>query len=107
MPYFALLYDTVDNFGERRLPYREAHLAQIDEAYQSGHLVLAGALKRDMRSEPVEGPAAPGALLVFRVDDAASVEAFAKNDPYVINGLVTRWHVHEWAVVVGKHAVPR
>jgi hypothetical protein len=25
--YFALLYDVVDDFVERRAPYREAHLA--------------------------------------------------------------------------------
>jgi len=28
-------------------------------------------------------------------------EAFASQDPYVVNGLVSRWHVHPWAVAVG------
>jgi hypothetical protein len=32
-------------------------------------------------------------------------ENFAKADPYVINGLVKRWHVREWATVVGAAAV--
>jgi uncharacterized protein YciI len=96
MPYFALFYDTVDNFVERRQPYRQSHLSQIDAAYADGRLVLAGALK----------PAA-GALLIFRVDDQADVEHFARTDPYVTSGLVTSWRVHEWAVVVGDHAVPR
>jgi uncharacterized protein YciI len=95
MPYFALFYDTVDNFVERRQPYRPSHLTHIDTAYTAGRLVLAGALKPS------------GALLVFRVDDAAEVEQFARTDPYVTSGLVTRWRVHEWAVVVGDHAVPR
>src|SRR5689334_8988493 len=57
MPYFALFYDTVDNFVERRQPHRQSHLSQIDAAYADGRLVLAGALK----------PSA-GALLIFRVD---------------------------------------
>ena len=96
MPYFALFYDTVDNFVERRQPHREAHLAMIDDAYRSGTLVLAGALK----------PAA-GALLVFHAEDPSVVERFAQQDPYVANGLVKHWRVHEWAVVVGEHAVPR
>src|SRR5437016_4048883 len=29
MPYFVLLYDVVDNFVERRQPYRQAHLARV------------------------------------------------------------------------------
>ena len=87
--YFALFYDTVENFVERRQPYREAHLAQVREAHQAGRLLLAGAFKP-----------ADGALLVFRSDSAADVETFAKRDPYVTNGLV-KWRVREWTVVVG------
>jgi uncharacterized protein len=90
MPYFALFYDTVDNFAERRQPYREAHLALVDEAHRDGRLVLAGALKP-----------ADGALLVFRAPDVHAVEQFARTDPYVTNGLVTRWEVRAWTVVVG------
>jgi uncharacterized protein len=95
MPYYALFYDTVDNFVERRQPHRQAHLALIDAAYRDGRIVLAGALKPS------------GALIVFRTDDVAEVERFATLDPYVANGLVSDWRVREWAVVVGDHAVPR
>jgi uncharacterized protein len=95
MTYFALQYDTVDDFLERRLPFRQAHLAQIDQAYADNRIVLAGALKPS------------GALLIFRADARSDVERFVKNDPYVINGLVTSWSIREWAVVVGEHAVPR
>ena len=35
---------------------------------------------------------------------AEVAEAFAKTDPYVLNGLVTRWHVREWTTVVGESA---
>jgi uncharacterized protein len=96
MPYFALFYDTVNDFIERRQPYRQSHLALVDEAYRNGSLVLAGALKP-----------ADGALLVFHTDDVGAVESFARSDPYVTNGLVTSWRVREWAVVVGGGAVPR
>ena len=96
MPYFVLIYDTVANFVERRQPHREAHLALVDAAHRDGSLVLAGALKP-----------ADGALLLFRTDDMAAVEAFARRDPYVINGLVTSWRVREWNVVVGEGAIPR
>ena len=95
MPHFALFYDTVDNFVERRQPHRQAHLAQIDAAYAEGRLLLAGALKPS------------GALLIFRANEASDVERFVHADPYVTNGLITAWRIHEWSVVVGEHAVPR
>jgi len=31
-------------------------------------------------------------------------ESFARNDPYVINGLVTHWEVRRWNTVVGATA---
>jgi uncharacterized protein len=94
MPYFALFYDTVDDFIERRRTYREQHLALVDAAHHSGQLLLAGALKP-----------ADGALLVFRAPDVADVERFVGSDPYVTNGLVKSWRIREWAVVIGAGAV--
>jgi uncharacterized protein len=38
---------------------------------------------------------------VFQGDDPSVAERFAKNDPYVKNGLVTRWRVRPWTVVIG------
>lgn len=31
-------------------------------------------------------------------------EAFARADPYVKNGLVTRWHVRKWTTVAGENS---
>jgi uncharacterized protein YciI len=89
--YFALLYDVVDGFVERRAPYREAHLRLAQEARGRGELLLAGAL----------GMPPDRALLVFRANDSSTADAFARADPYVVNGLVTRWEVQPWAVVIG------
>ena len=88
--YFALFYDTVENFAERRQPYRQEHLALVEQAHREGRLLMAGALKP-----------ADGALLIFKTDSAAEVEAFARNDPYVARGLVKDWRVREWTVVIG------
>jgi hypothetical protein len=41
------------------------------------------------------------------VPDRAVVEAFARRDPYVINGFVTRWDVRSWAVVIGGEEAGR
>lgn len=91
--YFALVYDYVPDYFDRRKPHREAHLAGARRAAEEGWLVLGGAFN--------DSP--PGALLVFEAEDAARVEAFAKSDPYIINGVVTAWRVREWNVVAGRN----
>jgi uncharacterized protein YciI len=95
--YFALFYEVVDDFVARRAEFRSEHLRFAEEAHRRGEIVLAGAL-----AEPVDR-----ALLVFRVADKQIVEEFARNDPYVTNGLVTRWEVRPWTVVVGGKEDPR
>ena len=92
MPYHALLYDFVDDFMTRRTPFREEHLRLARDSYTRGELVLAGAL--------TDAPA--GALLVFNCADATIVENFARNDPYVKNGVAKSWKVRPWTVVVGN-----
>jgi uncharacterized protein len=92
MAYFALFYEAVDDFIARRAPFREEHLRLAREAQARGELLLAGAL--------AEFPAA--ALLVFQSSGPEAAESFAYNDPYVKNGLITRWKVRPWNVVVGN-----
>jgi uncharacterized protein YciI len=89
--HYALFYETVENYVERRAPYRAEHLAYAEAAHQRGELVLGGAL-----GDPVDG-----ALLVFRGEMPAVAESFAKGDPYVRNGCVTKWTVRPWTVVAG------
>jgi uncharacterized protein YciI len=91
MKYFVLFYDIVDDYITRRAQYREEHLRLAGEAHARGELVMAGAL-----SEPSDR-----ALLVFRAPDPSVAEDFARNDPYVKNGLVTKWQVRLWNVVFG------
>jgi uncharacterized protein len=94
MGYYALFYEVVDNFVERRGPFREEHLRLANAANHRGELVLAGAL-----AEPADG-----ALIIFRGDDPTAASSFAENDPYVLNGLVKHWEVRPWTVVVGSEA---
>jgi uncharacterized protein YciI len=90
MRYFALFYDVIDGFVEKRMPFREEHLRLVREAHARGEIVIAGAL-----GDPPEG-----ALLVFRGPSRAVAEEFAGRDPYVRQGLVAGWKVKPWAVVV-------
>jgi uncharacterized protein YciI/heme-degrading monooxygenase HmoA len=94
MNYYALIYEVVDDYVARRTEFREQHLRVARAARERAELVLAGAF------DPVDR-----ALLVFRVDDKEKVEDFARKDPYVVNGLVKKWEVRLWRVVVG-HETP-
>src|SRR6266478_3683795 len=92
MNYYALFYELVDDMVTRRVPFREEHLRLARESRERGELVLAGAL-----TEPIDR-----ALLVFNVDDKSKVEAFAREDPSVLNGLAKKWEIRPWNVVVGN-----
>jgi uncharacterized protein YciI len=89
--HYLLFYDVGENYAERRLAFRAAHLRHAREAVARGELVLGGAL-----ANPVDG-----AVLLFCSSSPAVAEAFAACDPYVMNGLVTSWRVREWTTVVG------
>ncbi|HEY5616444.1 MAG TPA: YciI-like protein [Vicinamibacterales bacterium] len=92
--HYLLFYDVVDDYVNRRAPYRAMHIALARQAVARGELVLGGAL-----ADPPDG-----AVLVFRGSSPQVAESFAKNDPYVKNGLVTKWRVREWTTVVGPGA---
>jgi uncharacterized protein YciI len=91
MKYFALQYEVVDGFLEKRAPFRDAHLRLVRAAHARGEIFMAGAV----------GDPPAGAWLVFRGTSADAAEEFAREDPYVINGLVTRWQAGTWHLVVG------
>jgi hypothetical protein len=92
--HYLLFYDTVENYAEKRVPFRAAHLEYARAAVMRGELILGGAL-----ADPVDG-----AVLLFEGSSPAVAESFAANDPYVRNGLIKSWRVREWTTVVGPQA---
>ncbi|NND05557.1 MAG: hypothetical protein HKN87_04185 [Saprospiraceae bacterium] len=90
MAYYILFYETVENYIERRALFRKEHLGLAQESAEKGQMVLGGAY-----AEPADG-----AAIVFKGDDASVAEQFAINDPYVKNGLISKWWVREWTVVI-------
>jgi uncharacterized protein YciI len=86
--YTVVLYEYVDNMLERRKPYREAHLARLDEAKARGELLNAGAFGD-----------ADSAVLDFAPGLEAVAQAFADGDPYVLADLVPSRRVTTWNVV--------
>ena len=68
-----------------------AHLAHSNELHKQGTLLMAGAFL-DNPEEPVS------TMGIFPTREAA--EEYAKGDPFVLNGLVTKWHIREWANIL-------
>ena len=93
MKHFLLFYEVSSDYLERRPQFRSP------QARMGG--AGAGRDRRRRyacRSAGRRGADVPGRGPIGR-------RAFAQADPYVANGLVTRWYVREWTTVVGDLAV--
>ncbi|RKP52525.1 YciI-like protein [Trinickia fusca] len=89
-----LFYEVAPDYLERRGQFRAEHLTYAWQAVARGELVLGGAL-----ADPVDG-----SLLLFDCESPDVLEQFARNDPYVRNGVVTGWKIRPWTTVVGPQA---
>ncbi|KPZ67647.1 MULTISPECIES: YciI-like protein [unclassified Shewanella] len=94
--YFLLTYDVVSDYISRRETYRDEHIKLALSAVERGELLLGGAL-----TEPSDG-----AVLLFKGSSPDIAEKFAKQDPYVLNGLVKNWKVRAWSIVLGAGVSP-
>ncbi|MDT0677986.1 YciI-like protein [Autumnicola musiva] len=92
MNYYILRYQLQENYLEERGKYRNEHLNLAKEAAQTGTIILAGAL---------DNPA-DEAVFVFRAENDEAAKTFAETDPYVKNGLVKKWSIRKWNVVIGN-----
>ena len=90
--YTLLTLTYVDGMMEKRGPYREAHLAGAKKGFEEGTIAMAGAL-----TDPVDT-----GVFVFKNVDEAHVEAFVKADAYYKAGLVPKYTIRNWMVVVGN-----
>jgi uncharacterized protein YciI len=98
MKHFVLFYDYPADFRDLRAPYRPAHVALANASSARDELQIGGAFTTD---DP------PLGMLLFKAETASVAEDFAKNDPYVQNGVVLSWRVREWMTVVGAGALTK
>ncbi len=92
--HYLMTYDLSPDYLERRGQFRAEHLRLAWESHERGEMVLGGAL-----AEPADT-----AVILFQGDSPEAAMRFAAADPYVKNGLVSRWRVRLWTTVVGKDA---
>ncbi|KAK9815872.1 hypothetical protein WJX72_011037 [[Myrmecia] bisecta] len=89
--FHILHYEYVSDILEKRGPHREAHLAAARKQAESGKIFLAGAV-----ADPVDS-----AIFVWKDATKDEIAAFVKDDPYVKAGLVPKWSIRPYMVVVG------
>ena len=92
--HYLMFYDYTADYLVRRGEFRASHLKLAWESHERDELVLGGAY-----DDPADG-----AALLFKCESPDVAERFAKVDPYVRNGLVTRWRIRRWNTVVGSAA---
>lgn len=93
--HYLLFYEKAPDHAVREPAHTAAHRAHVFAAVDRGELILGGPL-----GDPVDG----ANVLLFQADSPDVVKVFAEADPYVQNGIVTRWRVRKWETVVGKDA---
>jgi uncharacterized protein len=86
---YVLLYESAENVAGNAPPHFPAHKQRLDEFHRRGDLLMVGTFG---------DPQTQGSMSVFRSREAA--ERFAKDDPFVVNGVVRRWEVRDWDEVL-------
>ena len=91
MTIFAVTYRYTDDIATRD-SVRAEHRDYLRGLADRGLLLLSG---------PYGADEVPGALLLFRADDKAQIDALVKKDPFTANKVVAETRVAEWEPVVG------
>jgi uncharacterized protein len=80
----VLFYESSSDVRAKAPQHFAAHRARWEEFRARGTLLMVGPF-----ANPEEG-----AMAVFTTGEAA--QEFAEGDPFVLNGVVTKWHIRKW-----------
>ncbi|GAA1300972.1 hypothetical protein Psi02_28000 [Planotetraspora silvatica] len=87
---YVMFYDSGDDVASKAPAHFPAHRARLDDFHAQGTLLMVGTFG-DPQNE--------GSMAVFTTREAA--EEFAREDPFVLNGVVRNWYVREWNEIFG------
>ena len=80
-----------ENILPTRAKFYRAHRIHLDQAEQHEvDVVTAGTLVAD------DGETPCGSIFVVDAKDRASVDAFTRSDPYLLNGVWEKIHIHRY-----------
>jgi uncharacterized protein len=85
---YLLFYEPEDDVLEKAPAHFPAHSARLDGFHADGTLLMVGTF-----ADPTEG-----SMSIFTTREAA--EAFVRQDPFVLNGVIRDWRIREWDEVL-------
>jgi len=85
----VLFYESADDVASKAPAHFAAHKKRVDEFHARGELLMVGTF-----SNPQE----EGSMSIF--SDRHAAEAFVRDDPFVLNGVVRRWFIRDWNEVL-------
>lgn len=98
MLYAFISVDTPNSL-EKRLYARPAHVERLIALKNQGRLIIAG--PHPAIDSPDPGPAGfTGSLVVAEFDDLAQAEAWAADDPYMLEGVYQSIQVKPYNLVL-------
>ncbi len=89
MSKFVVLYESAPNVATNAPPHMAAHVARWKQFQERGELLMIGTFSN---------PQDEGSMGIFTTREAA--EAFVKDDPFVLNGVVQAYTIREWREVL-------
>ena len=93
MSKYVVFYESAPNLATNAPPHLPAHIARWKAFQERGELLLIGTFGN---------PQDEGSMAVFTSREAA--EAFVKDDPFVLEGVVQGWTIREWREVLWPDA---
>jgi uncharacterized protein len=81
----VVLYASADDVMSKAPVHFPAHRARLDEFEARGELLMVGTFG---------DPQAEGSMAIF--SDRAAAEAFVREDPFVLNGVVGSYEIRDW-----------
>lgn len=89
--HFTTKFTSIDEVRAKAPDALAKHLSRSNELHKRDRVLMAGAI-RNSPGEPIK------TMSVFYSRDDA--EEFAKGDPFLLIGMVTEWHIVEWANIL-------
>src|SRR5262249_10421611 len=86
---YVVFYESAPDVATNAPPHLPAHIARWKEFRERGQLLMIGTFSNAQDD---------GSMAIFATREAA--EAFIKDDPFVIHGVVQAWTVREWREVL-------
>ncbi len=86
--FFETSYDSLEDVLSKAPDVIASHRARSNELQARGTLLMAGAFLNNSK-EPL------GTMAICTTREAA--EEYARGDPFVLNGMVSKWYIREWA----------